>query len=100
MDKETKLFYLSKIKTKLNYKLQNPNNYLYVSEILKYLEICTDICELLERKFLENTREIRNLFEMIKVIVKQKDYLNAKELVEIKIKELDASGKQSSSKQV
>lgn len=101
MDKETRLFYLTKIRNKLQFKLQNlrkSDNYLMTNEIIKYIEMCIDICDLIERKYFENLKEVKNFFSLVQATVMQKDYYNAKELVEIKIKELEQSTNISSSK--
>lgn len=101
MDKETRLFYLTKIRNKLQFKLQylyEPDNYLMTNEIIKYIEMCIDICDLIERKYFENLKEVKNFFNLVQATVMQKDYYNAKELVEIKIKELEQSTNISSSK--
>lgn len=100
MDRDTKLFYLLKIKNKLDFKIQNSNNYLFNNELIKYLEICIDICNLLEKRYFGNVKDIRDLFLLIQATIKNKDFYNARELVKIKIKELESSGKQSSSNKI
>lgn len=93
MDKKTKLFYLQKTRTKVNDIIQNTNNYFYINDAKMYINQLLDICALLEKKYLCNIKDIRATLEMILNMLNQQDYYNSRELLDIKIKELDASSK-------
>ncbi len=93
MDKKTKLFYLQKTRTKVNDIIQNTNNYFYINDVKMYINQLLDICALLEKKYLCNIKDIRATLEMILNMLNQQDYYNSRELLDIKIKELDASSK-------
>ena len=93
MDKKTKLFYFQKTRTKVNDIIQNTNNYFYINDAKMYINQLLDICALLEKKYLCNIKDIRATLEMILNMLNQQDYYNSRELLDIKIKELDASSK-------
>lgn len=93
MDKKTKLFYLQKTKAKVNDIIQHSNVYFYINDAKMYINQLLDILRLLEQKYLCNIKDIKITLEMILTMLNNQDYYNAKELLTIKIKELDPSDK-------
>lgn len=87
LEKELVQFYLNRISMKLQWILNN--NETIRNDLLMYLEICIDICNLLEKRYYKTVREERNIFQLIQVAILERDYLNALEFVKLKIKELD-----------
>lgn len=65
------------------------NNEAIRNDLLMYLEICIDICNLLEKRYYKAVEEERNIFQLIQASILEKDYLNALEFTKLKIKELD-----------
>lgn len=91
MDKDLKLFYLLKIKKKIRWIIENGE--ISKNELLMYLEICIEICNMLEKRFYKKVNEEREDFKNIQAAVLYNDYFNALEYTVIKIKELDDSEK-------
>ncbi len=87
MEKELIEFYLKKISLKLQWILNN--NDAIRNEILIYIEICIDICNLLEKRYYRAVNEERETFQNIQATILEKDYFNALEYTNIKIKELE-----------
>lgn len=87
LEKELVQFYLNRISMKLQWTLNN--NEAIRNDLLMYLEICIDICNLLEKRYYKTVGKERNIFQLIQASILEKDYLNALEFTKLKIKELD-----------
>ena len=86
MEKDLKLFYFKKIKSKIKWIIQN--NETMRNDLLMYLEICIEVCNLLEDKFKQNTGRDKDIFQQIQNCVLLNHYFEAYEFITIKEKEL------------
>lgn len=97
MDKDLILFYLLKIEGKAKvYFLQSSE--AARNDLLMYLEICIEVCNMLEKSFYKKVDAERRLFQDIQGNVLVKDIGSVLNMISGKKKELESSRTVSSSK--
>lgn len=96
MEKDLILYYLKKIEKKVKLYFLNGNETLR-NDLLMYLEICIEVCNMLERKFYKNVNKERMLFQDIQSSVLLRDMGSVLNFILDKKKELGYSGNVASS---
>lgn len=96
MDKDLVLFYLKKIEEKIKICMLNTNETLR-NDLLMYLELCIEVCNLIKKRFYKDVSVYKNIFDEIQAEVLLKDFNKAFNIISSKKKELGYSGKVASS---
>lgn len=97
MDKDLVLFYLRKVEEKVKICMLNVNEALR-NDLLMYLEMCIEICNLIKKRFYRDVSKYKSIFDEIQSQILLKDFNGALKIVLNKKKELEHSGKVTSSK--
>lgn len=96
MDKDLVLFYLKKIEEKIKICMLNTNETLR-NDLLMYLELCIEVCNLIKKRFCKDVSIYKNIFDEIQAEVLLKDFNEALKIVLDKKKELEHCGRVTSS---
>lgn len=96
MDKDLVLFYLKKIEEKIKICALNANEALR-NDLLMYLEMCIEVCNLIKRRFYRDVSIYKNMFDEIQAQILLKDFKEGLKIVLDKKKELAHCGKVTSS---
>lgn len=96
MDKDLVLFYLKKIEKKIKICTLNTNETLR-NDLLIYLEMCIEVCNLIKRRFYRDVSKYKSMFDEIQSQILLKDFNEGLNIVLDKKKELAHCGKATSS---
>lgn len=96
MDKDLVLFYLKKIEEKIKICALNTNEALR-NDLLMYLEMCIEVCNLIKRRFYRDVSKYKSMFDEIQSQILLKDFNEGLKIVLDKKKELAYCRKATSS---